>query len=224
MARTAATSKPADRATVDRARRIYRKLARAHPDAHCALDHQGPYQLLAATILSAQCTDQRVNMVTPALFKKYPTAAEMARARPASVEKIIRSTGFFRSKAKSLIESARGITERFGGSVPDQMDDLLSLRGVARKTANVVLGNAFNRNVGVVVDTHIKRLAQRMGLTTATTPQKIEPDLMALFPRRNWCMLAHLLIWHGRRHCSARKPDCDHCPIRSDCPQIGVKS
>jgi len=205
-----------------RAGRLYRKLKKAYPDAHCALDHRNPFELLVSTILSAQCTDERVNMVTPALFKQYPTAEKLGRARQADVEKLVRSTGFYRNKAKSLIAASKDIAEKHGGAVPDDMDHLLALRGVARKTANVVLGNAYDKNEGVVVDTHVTRLSTRMGLTKQKTPQKIEKDLMTLFPRKNWCMLSHLMIFHGRKVCKARKPDCAACTLQPDCPQVGV--
>lgn len=205
-----------------RAGRIYRKLAKTYPDAKCALEHNNAFELIVATILSAQCTDERVNMTTPALFRKYPTPAKLAAAKQEDVEKIVKSCGFYRNKAKSIRGAAQGIIGDHGGKVPDDMDALLKLPGVARKTANVVLGNAYGINEGVVVDTHVKRLSNRMGLTTNGTPDKIEQDLMPLFPRKNWTMLSHLLIWHGRRTCPARKPDCENCPIASDCPKVGV--
>ncbi len=218
----AAQSDRPDAALVRRARRIYRALQKQYPKAECALHHRDPWQLLVATILSAQCTDERVNMVTPALFAKYPDPAAMAAAKSATLEKLIRSTGFYRNKTKSLLGTARSVTERHNGSVPDTMDELLELPGVARKTANCVLGNAFGKNEGIVVDTHVKRLAGRMGFTSQTDPVKIERDLMPLFERENWALLAHLLIWHGRATCNARKPDCDHCCVAKDCPKIGV--
>lgn len=205
-----------------RALLVYQKLLATYPTAECALHHENPWQLLIATILSAQCTDVRVNRVTPNLFKKYPTPKAMAAAKPAELEKVIHSTGFYRNKAKSLIASSRDIVERFGGNVPDQMDDLLSLHGVARKTANVVLGNAFGKNEGIVVDTHVGRLAFRLGFTKRADPKKIEQDLIKLFPREDWTMLAHLLISHGRAVCAARKPNCPGCPIRTQCPKIGL--
>ncbi len=208
--------------TAARALRVYAKLLAAYPDAVCALHHENAWQLLTATILSAQCTDVRVNMTTPALFKKYPTPKAMAAAKLAELEKVIHSTGFYRNKAKSLIASSRDIVERYGGNVPDTMDDLLTLHGVARKTANVVLGNAFNKNEGVVVDTHVGRLAVRMGFTKHADPKKVELDLIKLFPREDWTMLAHLLISHGRAICAARKPNCAGCPVRDECPKIGV--
>ena len=216
-----AADKP-DTTEIRRARRIYRKLEKAYPDAHCALDYRNAFELLMATILSAQCTDERVNMTTPALFKKYPTAAKLGAAKQTDVEKIVKSCGFYRQKAKSLIAASKDITEKFGGEVPADMDKLLSLRGVARKTANVVLGNAYDINEGVVVDTHVRRLTNRMGLTEAQDPVKIERELMPLFERKHWCMLSHLLIWHGRSICPARKPLCEDCPIAKDCPKVGV--
>lgn len=218
--RTAAA--PADAEQVRRARRIYRALAKAYPAAQCALEHRDAWQLLVATILSAQCTDARVNMVTPALFEKYPDPAAMAKAKSATLENLIRSTGFYRNKAKSLLGAARAVADQHAGRVPDTMDELLELPGVARKTANCVLGNAYGKNEGVVVDTHVKRLAGRMGLTRHTDPVRIERDLMPLFERKNWALLAHLLIWHGRAVCNARKPDCENCCVAKDCPKVGV--
>jgi len=210
------------RATPERAREIYDRLAAHYPDAHCALDYKTPYQLLVATILSAQCTDKRVNMVTPALFKRYRTPASMADADPAELEEMIKSTGFFRNKAKSLLGMSRALVERHRGKVPDQLDELVTLPGVGRKTANVVLGNAFDRNEGVVVDTHVARLSQRLGLTRQTDPVKIERDLMRLVPRERWTMLAHLLIEHGRRTCVARRPRCEECFLNDICPSSRV--
>jgi len=206
-----------------RAADIYRVLEARYPDAHCALDHRNAFQLLVATILSAQCTDERVNKVTPGLFKRFPTAREMSAADPAELESLIRSTGFYRNKAKALIASSRDIAAKFGGKVPDSMEALLSLRGVARKTANVVLGNAYGINAGVVVDTHVTRLSQRMGLSRQEDPVKIEADLMKLYARESWTMLSHLLIWHGRAVCQARKPRCEQCPLSSRCPKVGLQ-
>ena len=206
----------------ERATRIYNGLLRAHPEATCALIHENPFQLLVATILSAQCTDERVNMVTPGLFQRYPDPAAFAAAPLEEIEEAVRSTGFYRNKALAIQESSKAIIERFGGSVPETMEDLLTLRGVARKTANVVLGNAYGQNVGVVVDTHVGRLSRRMGLTREKGPERVERDLMKLFPQEQWTMLAHLLIWHGRRFCMARKPDCENCPLSEDCPRAGV--
>ena len=202
--------------------RLYRLLHKAYPDAECALVHRGPFELLIATILSAQCTDVRVNMVTPGLFKRYPDAKAIATADPASLEELVRSTGFYRNKAKSLKSASVDILERFGGEVPTTMDELLTLRGVARKTANVVLGNAFGKNEGVVVDTHVGRLSRRMGLTKEKDPVKVERDLMTLFPCRDWTFLSHLFIAHGRAVCQARKVDCAACPLAKDCPRVGL--
>jgi endonuclease-3 len=196
----------------------YRRLIAAYPDAHCALDHENPYQLLVATILSAQCTDKRVNMVTPELFRRYPDAFALADADREELEELIKSTGFFRSKTKSLMGMARALVDRYGGRVPDTMDELTKLPGVGRKTANVVLGNAFHRNVGIVVDTHVTRLATRLGLTSETDPVKIEAALMPLFPPEQWTMLSHLLIEHGRRVCVARVPRCGQCVLNDICP------
>jgi endonuclease-3 len=197
---------------------VFLRLKRAHPDAHCELDHESALQLLMATILSAQCTDKRVNMVTPTLFKRYPDAQSLANARQEDLEEVIRSTGFFRNKAKSLIALGKALVERHEGEVPGTMEDLVKLPGVGRKTANVILGNAFNRNEGVVVDTHVGRLSARLGLTTETDAEKIERVLMPLFPQNEWAMLAHVLIFHGRRVCDARKPRCDICALSDICP------
>jgi endonuclease III len=189
-----------------------------YPDAHCELDFTTPFQLLIATILSAQTTDVRVNMVTPTLFKKYGTPAKLADADARDVEKIIMSTGFYRNKTKSILGAARVIMEDFDGRVPQTMDELLTLPGVARKTANVVLGSAFGQNEGFVVDTHVMRLSQRLKLTRNTEPSKIEPDLTAKLPRDKWTKLGHQLIWHGRRVCFARKPNCGECALAPHCP------
>jgi endonuclease-3 len=197
---------------------LYDGLLALYPDAHCELDFRNAFELLAATILSAQCTDKRVNMVTPALFAAYPTPAALAAAKQEDVEGIIRSTGFFRSKAKSLIGMAGALVDRHGGEVPRDMDALTKLPGVGRKTANVILGNAFHTNEGVVVDTHVARLSERLGLSRQTDPVKIEQELMRAFPRERWTMLSHLLIWHGRRVCEARKPRCGECALRAMCP------
>ena len=206
----------------ERAPEIHKRLLKTYPDAHCALDFKNPYQLTAATILSAQCTDVRVNMVTPTLFAKYPSPKELAAAKPEDVEEIIKSTGFFRNKTKSLIGMATAVDERHGGEIPRTMDDLVKLPGVGRKTANVVLGNAFDTNVGVVVDTHVTRVSQRLGLTKQTDPVKIEVDLMKLFPQEGWTMLSHLFIEHGRQICDARKPECERCPLSDLCPSSRV--
>lgn len=201
---------------------IVARLKREYPDAHCELDHRSPYELLAATILSAQSTDKRVNMVTPALFKRYPDPAELAEADAESVEALIRSTGFFRAKTRSLLGMARGIVERHGGTVPDSMDELTALPGVGRKTANVVLGNAFGKNEGIVVDTHVKRLVVRLGITNETDPEKVEQVLIPLVPRQDWTILSHLLIFHGRRVCVARLPRCGDCVLNDICPSARV--
>jgi endonuclease-3 len=210
------------RAKKERAERIYEILESEYPDAHCALVHRNPFQLLAATILSAQCTDERVNMVTPELFARFPDARSLAGGDQGEVEEIIRSTGFFRSKARNLIGMADAVVEKHEGEIPRDMDALVALPGVGRKTANVVLGNAFGINDGVVVDTHVKRLAGRMGLTSHKTPEKIEPDLMRLFDRERWTMLSHLLIFHGRQVCNARKPACNECALAHLCPASTV--
>lgn len=204
------------------AREVLVRLAREYPDAHCELTFANAYQLLAATILSAQTTDQRVNMVTPVLFARYPSPAALAVADPADVEDIIRSTGFFRSKTRSLIGMATAIVERFDGAVPDTLDALVTLPGVGRKTANVVLGNAFDRNEGVVVDTHVGRLSTRLGLTAETDPVKVEQALMALLPRPQWTQFSHLLIFHGRRVCTARAPAHDRCVLADICPSVST--
>ena len=210
------------RPTPERAREIYDRLVEHYPDAKCALDYRTPYQLLVATILSAQCTDKRVNMVTPALFKRYRTPAAMADANPEELEEMIKSTGFYRNKTKSLVGMSRALVERHRGRVPEELDALVKLPGVGRKTANVVLGNAFDLNEGVVVDTHVARLSQRLGFTRQTDPVKIEQDLMRLFPSERWTMLAHLLIEHGRRICVARKPKCESCFLNDVCPSSRV--
>ncbi|MFN8464796.1 MAG: endonuclease III [Caldilineaceae bacterium] len=197
---------------------ILRLLRELHPDAKCALDFENPLQLLVATILSAQCTDERVNKVTPILFARYPTALALAEADREELEQIIHSTGFYRNKAKNVQEACRRIVTEYGGEVPSNMADLLSLAGVARKTANVVLGNCYAIADGIVVDTHVKRLSERLGLTTQTDPEKIERDLMAITPQSDWIDLSHLLIFHGRRVCDARKPRCGDCPISYLCP------
>lgn len=198
-------------------------LKKTYPDADCSLDHKDPFQLLIATILSAQCTDERVNRVTPALFKKYPGPAEMAKAQVADLEKLVHSTGFYKNKALSLKEASKAIMENFGGKVPETMEELLTLRGVARKTANVVLGSSFGIAAGVVVDTHVKRLAFRLGLTKESDPAKIEQDLMKALPKSDWIWFAHALVLHGRAVCDARKPLCEKCPAAGLCPKNGVK-
>ena len=201
-----------------RAAALFARLAALYPDAHCELNFRTPYELLVATILSAQCTDARVNLVTPEFFRRYPTPRSLAGAQPEDVEALIRSTGFFRTKTKSLLGMARALTAEHGGSVPREMAALQQLPGVGRKTANVILGNAFGINEGVTVDTHVTRLAGRLGLTREATPEGIERDLMALFPRADWAFLSHLLIWHGRRVCLARRPRCAACGVNSLCP------
>ena len=201
---------------------VFSRLKRAYPDAHTELDYETPLQLVIATILSAQCTDKRVNMVTPLLFRTYPTAAVLADAPPERLEEIIKSTGFFRNKTKSLIGLGKALVERHHGEVPDSMDALVKLPGVGRKTANVILGNAFGKNEGIVVDTHVARLSHRLGLTRETDPVKIEQDLMRLFPREDWTLLAHLLIFHGRRVCVARAPKCEVCVLNDICPSSTV--
>jgi endonuclease III len=208
---------------LEKAAEIYLRLEKAHPNAHCELNHEGPFQLLIATILSAQCTDVRVNMVTPHLFKRYPTPQDLSFANQADVESIIHSTGFYKNKAKNIIACSKELITRFNGEVPKTIEELSSLAGVGRKTANVVLSNCFNINHGVVVDTHVKRITGLLRLTKNTDPEKIEQDLMKLFPRDNWGMLSHLLIFHGRRTCIARRPMCDLCQLIELCPS-GRKS
>jgi endonuclease-3 len=205
-----------------RAAAVSEALADAYPDAWCELDFRNPYELLVATILSAQCTDERVNKVTPALFERFPDAAALATADPAELEEMIRSTGFFRNKSKSLLGMAQAVVERHGGEVPAEMDALTRLPGVGRKTANVVLGTAFDIASGIVVDTHVTRVSRRLGLTRENDADRIERDLMELFPREGWVLLAHRMIIHGRRTCTARKPACDRCPLQALCPKIGV--
>jgi endonuclease-3 len=200
------------------------RLRAAYPDAHCALDYETPEQLLMAVILSAQCTDERVNLTTPALFARYPTLEALAAADPAELEALVRPTGFFRNKARFLRETATRLLSEYGGEIPPDMNSLLMLPGVARKTANVVRGEIYGLADGITVDTHVKRLAGRLGLTAATNPVKVERDLMAVIPRESWIEIAHLLIWHGRRVCTARKPDCPRCPLNDICPSSTVRS
>ena len=202
---------------------IIEKLKRYYPDAHCALNFNNPLELLVATILSAQCTDVRVNIVTKDLFKKFRKARDYAAAAPAELEKIIRPTGFFRAKAKSLKGMGQGLVADHGGEVPQELELLIKLPGVGRKTANVVLGNAFHKASGVVVDTHVKRLSFRLGLTTALMPERVEQDLIQLVPRDSWIVFPHWLIFHGRQICKARKPACERCFLEGDCPKLGVK-
>lgn len=197
---------------------IVRRLKKEYPDAHCELSFKSPFQLLVATILSAQCTDKRVNMVTPGLFAAYPTPKKMAEAPPEDLEEIIKSTGFFRAKTKSLQGMSSGLLDLHGGKVPDTMDDLVALRGVGRKTANVVLGNAFGKDEGIVVDTHVGRVSVRLALTNETDPVRVEEKLMTLVPRGDWTIFSHLLIFHGRRVCVARLPKCGVCVLNDICP------
>lgn len=205
----------------DRALEVFQRLRKLYPDAHCELNHSNEFELLVATILSAQCTDARVNMVTPAFFKLFPTAQKLAKAKLPDVEEAIKSINFFRNKSKSLIGCAQMLVEKHGGAVPRSVEELSELPGVGRKTANVVLGNAFNINTGVVVDTHVKRTSGLLGLTKHTDPEKIEQDLMKAFPNEHWTELPHLLIFHGRRTCIARRPQCDLCVLKDLCSTKG---
>jgi endonuclease-3 len=207
--------------TKERLRAIIQKLREVYPDAHCELDFQTPFQLLVATILSAQCTDKRVNIVTRDLFQKLGNAEALAGAGQSELEEMIRSTGFYRNKAKNLRAMAKDLVEKYGGEVPRAMAELTRLAGVGRKTANVVLGNAFSVEEGIVVDTHVARLAQRFKLTSKLDPEKIETDLMRLVPHGQWTIFSHWLIWHGRRRCYARNPDCLNCELGSICPSYG---
>lgn len=202
----------------ERVAQLVKVLPKVYPDAHCELDFHNPLELLVATILSAQCTDKRVNLVTPALFAKYRSAKDYANAPPAALERMIRSTGFFRSKTRSIRGAATAIVAEHAGRVPDTMEKLHRLPGVGRKTANVVLGNAFGKDEGIVVDTHVVRLSHRLRLTRNTDPEKIESDLIKLVPRQHWTNWSHWLIWHGRRRCFAKRPDCHHCEISRLCP------
>ncbi len=204
------------------AQEVIRRLKKAYPDAHCALNHTSPFELLIATILSAQCTDARVNIVTADLFRKYRGPADYLKVPQTELQQDIHSTGFFRNKARNIQAACERIVSVYGGTVPNTMDELLSLGGVARKTANVVLGNAFGIASGIVVDTHVSRVSQRLGLTASTTPEKIETDLAAIVPKKHWIMLPHWLIFHGRQICIARKPKCPECPLNDICPKIGV--
>ncbi len=209
-------------AKAERTRKILSALKRVYPDAHCELHFSNPLQLLVATILSAQCTDKRVNLVTAELFKTYRRARDFAAAPPAKLEAAVKSTGFYRNKAKNIRACCGALAEKFAGEVPRTMDELHALAGVGRKTANVVLGNAFGLSVGVVVDTHVTRLSNRLGLAQGTDAVKLEQKLMKLVPPNDWTLFSHQLIWHGRRRCAARAPDCAHCEISKLCPQIGV--
>jgi len=206
------------------AKKVCAGLKRAYPDATCALTHANPYQLLVATILSAQCTDARVNMVTPELFRRYPNAASLAHAERNELEELIRSTGFFRAKARNLLEMAGQLVSRHHGEIPRKLEDLTALSGVGRKTANVVLGTAFGIARGIVVDTHVRRLAKRLGLTTKNAPEQIERELMEIVPRSQWVDLSHRLIHHGRRVCLARRPRCEACSLSAICPKVGVSA
>lgn len=201
---------------------IIKRLKKMYPDAHCALNHSNAFELLVATILSAQCTDDRVNIVTATLFRKYRTPQDFVDVPLEELTQDIKSINFFNNKAKNIQATARKIVEEFSGEVPKTMDELLSLNGVARKTANVVLGNAFGIASGVVVDTHVSRLSQRLGITEETTPEKIEKDLQELVPKKDWVMFPHWLIYHGRQICNARKPKCEECKLNNICPKIGV--
>jgi endonuclease-3 len=202
--------------------KVIDELKKTYPDAHCELNYSNPLELLVATILSAQCTDKRVNIVTAELFKKYHSAADFVKAPAAELEEAIKTTGFFRNKTKSIKRACQAIVEGHGGKVPSTMEELLELGGVGRKTANVVLGNAFNINFGVVVDTHVARLSQRLAFTRETDPVKIEQELMSMVPQAEWTLFSHLLIWHGRRRCFARNPDCPNCEVAKLCPKVGM--
>jgi len=206
------------------AAKVARRLRRHYPDAACALHFGSPRELLIATILSAQCTDERVNMVTPGLFRKYPTAADYAAAPLDELKRDIQSTGFFNNKAKSIRACCRALADRYGGEVPREIDALVELPGIGRKTANVVLGTAYGIPSGIVVDTHVSRVARRLGMTDQKDPEKIEADLMSSLPRKEWIDFSHRMIHHGRRLCTARKPKCDDCPLGDVCPRVGVES
>ena len=212
---------PASAKLEERLNKIIEGLRNTYPDAHCELDFQTPFQLIIATILSAQCTDKRVNIVTRDLFKKYRSPADLAKANPEELEQEIKSTGFYRNKAKNIRAMANDLVEKYGGEVPNSMAELTGLAGVGRKTANVVLGNAFGINEGIVVDTHVMRLTKRLKLSSHTEPEKIEQDLMKLVPQSQWTNFSHWLIWHGRRRCYARNPDCAGCEIGALCPSRG---
>lgn len=211
------SARTSDPTNPSRVTEILRRLDATYPDVTCALHHRNAWELLVATILSAQCTDVRVNMVTPELFRKYPTVADFAALKPEQLEPEIRSTGFFRNKSKSLVGAAQTLRRDFGGQVPDQMEQLLTIPGVARKTANVVLGTWFKKNEGVVVDTHVQRISRRLQLTREEDPRKIEQDLMHVVPLERWTSFAHQIIWHGRKLCVARKPKCAECPLENIC-------
>jgi endonuclease-3 len=210
-------------AKIARTRKIVAALQKAYPTAHCELNFSNPLELLVATILSAQCTDKRVNIVTENLFKKYRSATDFANANLPELEQAIKTAGFYRNKAKNIKAAAQSIVEKHGGKVPRTMEELVELGGVGRKTANVVLGNAFGTHLGIAVDTHVARLSYRLGLTNENDPVKIEEVLMKLVPQAQWTLVSHLLIWHGRRRCFARNPDCKNCEILKLCPRLGVK-
>ena len=204
------------------AAKIVRGLAKTYPDVECALRHNSPYELIVSTILSAQCTDERVNMTTPALFKKYPTVEDLAGSKQTDVEKLIKSTGFFRNKATNLRAMAEAVTQQHGGKIPQTLEELVALPGVGRKTANVVLGTAFGIPSGVVVDTHVKRISHLLGLTTSKNPEIIERNLMELVSKNEWINFSHRLIHHGRRICIARRPRCSECPLLSNCRRVSL--
>ncbi len=206
----------------EQARQVARTLAKTYPEATCALTHESPYELLVATILSAQCTDERVNLVTPALFARYPTVSDLARSKQGDVEKIIRSTGFFRAKANNLRGMAQAVVERHAGEIPRDLDALVKLPGVGRKTANVLLGTAFGVPSGVVVDTHVRRITNLLGLTSQKDPEKIEQDLMEILPQKDWIDFSHRLIHHGRKICIARRPKCMECSLLPFCARVGL--
>ncbi|HEV8430797.1 MAG TPA: endonuclease III [Pyrinomonadaceae bacterium] len=207
-----------------RTRDIIRRLKRAYPGAKCSLNHSSPFELLIATILSAQCTDERVNLVTADLFRKYTRPEDYLKVAPRELEKDIQSTGFFRNKTKSILGTSKMLTEQYGGEVPHTMEELLELPGVARKTANVVLGNAFGIKAGVVVDTHVTRLSHRLGFTQEKTAEKIEQDLIEIVPKKDWVIFPHLMIYHGRKICKARNPLCEECTIEKQCPSSFLKT
>jgi endonuclease III len=211
-------------AKASRTQQIIARLRQAYPNAHCELNFSNPLELLIATILSAQCTDKRVNIVTADLFKTYRSAADFAQADLAELEQAVKTAGFYRNKARNIKACCQSLVEKHGGQVPKNMAELIELGGVGRKTANVVLGNAFDINVGVVVDTHVGRLSIRMGFTNETDPIKVESALMKLVPQVEWALFSHLLIWHGRRRCYTRNPDCLNCEVKQLCPKIGVKA
>ena len=215
-------ARESSQAKLTRVEKIIAGLKRTYPQAHCELNYSNPLELLIATVLSAQCTDKRVNQVTAELFRKYRTAADYANANTTALEQDVKTTGFFRNKTKSIQACCRKLVEQYGGKVPQTMEELVQLGGVGRKTANVVLGNAFGINEGIAVDTHVARLSHRLGLTKQKDPEKIERGLVKLVPRPQWTMFSHWLIWHGRRRCYARNPDCLNCEIKALCPRVGL--